>query len=87
MVVGFIIRGLKGDPLLTDMFGIFFQKKLKNHLCVIELTPTKQLIAAPLCRWVDHHLHYSPHIKLPWFILIQLIDLLLLLLLLLFEYK
>jgi hypothetical protein len=27
MVVGFIIRALKGDPLPTGMFDVFFPKK------------------------------------------------------------
>jgi hypothetical protein len=60
-LVGSIIRALKEDPLSTGMLDVFFQKS-KNHYCVKESTPTKQIIAAPL--WGDQDLYLSIHIIL-----------------------
>jgi hypothetical protein len=66
VVVGFIIRALKGVTLPMCMFHVI-SKKIKVICVFVELT---HLYAAG---WIDHYLHYSPHIKLPWFILVHLI--------------
>jgi hypothetical protein len=51
MVVGFIIRALKGVPVPTGMFDVFFQKN-QNHFCdiVIFFDPTTDFAMA-LAPW------------------------------------
>jgi hypothetical protein len=55
------------------MFGMFFEEE-KLSCVFVESTPTKQITAAPLCRWVDHHLHLSPHIILISLVYFHLVD-------------
>jgi hypothetical protein len=55
MVVGFIIRALREDPLPMSMFGMYFQKD--KIICVfVESTPTRYIIATPPYRWVGYDL-------------------------------
>ena len=75
------------------MFDMFSEEE-KVPCVFVELTPTKQIIAAPLCCWVGNDLHLSVHIMMALFDFHSIqwltnwpIDWSVLLLLLLFEYE